>query len=160
MPVALLFNDSPAENKDLSELSVAIDPVDLESTGTWVLEIGPSEDAVTGTASVGLAPPDVHASVAIGGSVDVDLARPRQRAVVTFAGQVRQRVVVHVTWHDAAPLSASVELLGPDGVTVVGTFGAPGSSKPLTLPADGTYTLRATIDGDGTGAATVAVAAG
>jgi hypothetical protein len=55
-----------------------------------------------------------------------------------------------------------LDSVASDGTTVLTSWGADatGESKPITLPVDGTYTIDAALDGDGTGAATVAVAAG
>ena len=57
------------------------------------------------------------------------------------------------------PLSTSLELIAPDGVTALASWNAAatGVSPPVTLGFNGDYTIVATIDGDGTGAATVSV---
>jgi len=158
IPVAVLFDNSAAASTILTDLNVAIDPVELDSKGTWVLQIGPVAAAASGTAEIGLAPADATATVQIGSTVDVSLTANRQRAVITFNGVSGQRVATSWTWKTTSSLYMSADVLGPDGASVA-QWGGPGSSKPFTLPTTGTYTIIATIDGDGTGAATVGVTA-
>jgi serine/threonine protein kinase len=160
VPVALLFNNSPIESKDISGINATIDPVTLDTRGIWTVQIGPADTAIDATIAIGLAPPDLSFDATIGKPVAITLIRPHQRAFVHFAGKRGQRLAADWLWHGTDPLSTSLDLLAPDGSILTSwNAEAHGTSTPVTLTADGAYSVRAIIDGDGIGAATVTIAA-
>jgi len=158
VPVALTFNGSPAESKDIVDTGVDIGPVALDDTGTWVLQIGPASAAVDGSVDIGLAPPDLKLDAKIGTAVEVDITRSRQRALVSFAGRAGTKVNARWTWTGTDPRSTSLALLAPNG-SALATWNAEadGTSKVVTLPTDGTYVVGLSIDSDGTGAGSVII---
>jgi serine/threonine protein kinase len=161
VPVALLFDDSPIESKDVVGINTTIDPVALNTDGIWMLQLGPADHAIDGTIAIGLAPPDVVVEATIGTPIPVTLTRPHQRAVVHVTVTRGQRLTADWAWRGTDPLSTSLEVLAPDGSVLTSwNAGAEGGSPPVTPSVDGVGSVVAIIDGDGIGAATVVITAG
>ena len=160
VPVAILFDGSPAEASTLNGRRVELDPVVLDESGQWTFEIGPSPTAFAGIAHLGLAPPDATAEVAVGEHVDVALTSPRQRAMISVDVAEAGSLTVDWVWDGPDPQSASLSLQAPDG-DILTSWGAlaSGKSDPTAVAVPGTYRVVATLDGDGTGSATVSVEA-
>ena len=161
VPVAVLFDDSPIESKDIVGINTTIDPVALNTEGIWMVQLGPTAQALEGTVTIGLAPPDVVVDAAIGTPVTLMLARSHQRAFVHVAVKRGVRLTANWTWQGADPLSTSLEVLAPDGSVLTSwNAGAEGRSAPVTASVDGVCSVVAVIDGDGIGSGTVVITTG
>ena len=161
VPIAVLFNDSPIESKDIVGINITIDPVALNTEGIWMVQLGPTDQAIEGTITIGLAPPDVVLDATIGTPVTVTLTRPHQRAFVHFAAARGQRLTAGWTWQGADPLSTSLEVFAADGSVITSwNADAEGRSAPVVAAVDGVCSVVAIIDGDGVGTASVMINSG
>ena len=98
---------------------------------------------------------DVVKQLAAGSPADIVFGAAHQRAELTFVGKADERISVRWHWRGPDRVSTTARILAPDG-TVLDEWNATsaGESDALTLPADGTYTVESSVDGDGTGAGT------
>lgn len=138
-----------------------VDAVALPA-GTYTLVVDP-EAELTGTAAVRMyTVTDVKRAMTIGGPAQtVTTTVPGQNALVTFAGTAQRRVSATIT--GVSYPTAGVSLFAPNGTGLAGTLvgsnnTSPVTLGPITLPADGTYTLPIDPWFAATGHLTVALA--
>jgi RHS repeat-associated protein len=135
-----------------------IDTQTLSDPGTYSLKVDPQVDAA-GQVTVTLydVPPDVTGTITIGGPpVNVTIAVPGQNGTLTFTGNQNQQVTVNIT--NSTTGTVQVTMLSTDGFTQLGSVsvpGATGSLGPITLPANGTYTIVVDPVGTATGTVTL-----
>jgi hypothetical protein len=118
-----------------------VEPKELPQDGVYTVLVDPSA-AATGSVTLTLydVPPDVQATLAIGGSATLAVTVPGQNALATFdvsAGQARTLRLSSVTIS-----LATVRVTGPDGATVVSTsVGTSGKTLTFTPAVAGVHTL-------------------
>ncbi len=119
--------------------SAALDLPVLPTTGSYTIFIDPN--AVTGSMTVTVSE-EVAGSITIGGAaVPVSIARPGQRARLTFSGTAGQRLDLGLT--GTTITSGTTSILNPDGSTLAsvafGTSNAAVDTPPL--PVTGSYAV-------------------
>ena len=136
-----------------------IEPVDLPVTGTYTLIVD-LNGAFTGQVNANLYDVvDITGTItADGPPVNLNIATPGQRALLTFSGTNGQNVRADVSHQMSQACGVVVPLiLKPDGTQLIsggGCFGI-ASVGPVTLPVTGTYTLVIDPTGASNGTATV-----
>jgi hypothetical protein len=124
-----------------------VDTKGLPVSGTYTLVLDPQGmDTGSATATLYDVPPDVAASLTVGGSpVNVWLGTPGQNATLTFAGTVGQRVTVrasNVTIGTSTCCTFVLSIKRPDGVIIGSTlFGTNGGALTATLSVAGSYSI-------------------
>jgi hypothetical protein len=131
-------------------------PVTLPQSGTYTVHIDP-QGAGTGHVSLDpeIVPGDpVYPILANGAVVSGSNGGAGQNALFTFTGSTNQKISLVVA--NSTMGSANVSILKPDGTTLVSAFSiASGSGyvDTTTLPANGTYTIKADPSGTTVGSA-------
>jgi YD repeat-containing protein len=114
----------------------------LVAAGTYAIAVAP-RPGFTGSATLTLSQEVTGSLTVDGAAVPVSLARPGQRARLTFAGTAGQRVSVHLA--GISITSGTVSVLNPDGTSLgsgVGFgVGADATLDAPPLPATGTYSV-------------------
>jgi YD repeat-containing protein len=136
-----------------------LEPVTLPVTGTYSVVIDPGWTN-TGAADVSLYEVvDVTGPITANGSaVPVSLTTPGQRALLTFSGVTGQRVSASAAMTNGGfGCLWYLTILKPDGTTLAYNYGCFGGTTidPVTLPADGTYTIVVDPSSTNTGAANI-----
>jgi hypothetical protein len=134
--------------------------VTLPATGVYAIGVLPTTSQ-TGSITAGVYSTTTAPSVTVGGSpVTLNETVAERLLQATFTGHSGERVMVQLTGDALEPTSDSV--LAPDGSQVSSQWGwsAAGSglvTGPMTLPADGTYTIDIQPTTTQTGSVSVAV---
>ena len=131
-------------------------PVTLPQNGTYTVHIDP-QGSGTGHMSLDpeLVPGDpVYPILANGVVVGGTNGGAGQNALFTFTGSTNQKISLVVS--NSTMGSANVSILKPDGSTLVSSFSISSGSgyvDTTTLPANGTYTIKADPSGTNVGSA-------
>jgi hypothetical protein len=131
-------------------------PVTLPQNGTYIVHIDP-QGSGTGHMSLDpeLVPGDpVYPIVANGVVVSGTNVGAGQNTLLTFTGSTNQKISLVVS--NSTMGSANVSILKPDGSTLVSNFSIAsggGYVDTTTLPANGTYTIKADPSGTNVGSA-------
>lgn len=116
--------------------SLLLGPVTLPATGTYTLVISPE---VTGSVTVLVSVFNtLTGSLTAGTPSNVQINVPGQTAQLSFTGGAGQWASVQLSGANI-PGSALLSIVNPDGTTLTSSSGA--FLGPVTLPANGTYTL-------------------
>lgn len=144
-------------------LNCFIEPVTLPDDGDYHLVLDPVRDDV-GSAEVRIHDvPEIPAVPTIldGAAHRVTIAKPGQRAALSFTGRAGQRVTLVPSDHTFVNLDARFVFELPNGETITafggldGAGGSGGEYRPVQLPDDGPYLLWIDPDHASTGAVTV-----
>ena len=131
-------------------------PVTLPQNGTYIVHIDP-QGSGTGHMSLDpeLVPGDpVYPILANGVLVSGSNGGAGQNALFTFTGSANQKISLVIS--NSTMGSANVSILKPDGSTLVSNFSISSGSgyvDTTTLPANGTYTIKADPSGTNVGSA-------
>jgi hypothetical protein len=131
-------------------------PVTLPQNGTYIVHIDPQG---SGTGHMSLDPEvvpgdPVYPIVANGVTVGGTNGGAGQNMLLTFTGSAGQKISLVVS--NSTMGSANVSILKPDGSTLVSNFSigsGGGYVDTTTLPANGTYTIKADPSGTNVGSA-------
>jgi len=126
----------------------------LPLTGTYTIQVHPLSPN-TGSVTLILSE-DLTGSIAINGSVTVDIPSIAQRAWITFTGTAGQRLGLGIT--NVTYASGDVHILKPDGTTLLGTTTFTASGRDVNvpkLPTTGTYTIQVNPQYPNTGSVTL-----
>jgi YD repeat-containing protein len=135
-----------------------LDSQTLPTTGTYTVKVDP-QGATTGSVTVLLNSfADVTGTITPGTPVTATTTTPGQNALYTFTGTSGQQLSVNLTGSTYTGCNAViVSILKADG-TSLGSTGLCNTSSGLlntvTLPADGTYTVKIDPQGTTTGSIT------
>jgi YD repeat-containing protein len=135
-----------------------LDSQTLPATGTYTVKVDP-QGTTTGSVTVLLNSfADVTGTITLGTPVTATTTVPGQNALYTFTGTSGQQVSVNLTGSTYTGCNAVVvSILKSDG-TSLGSTGlcntTSGLLNTVTLPADGTYTLKIDPQGTTTGSIT------
>jgi YD repeat-containing protein len=138
-----------------------MDSQTLPTTGTYTVKVDP-QGVTTGSVTVLLNSfADVTGTITVGTAITATTTVPGQNALYTFTGTSAQQVSVSLTGSTYTGCNAVVvSILKSDG-TSVGSTGLCNTSTGLlntvTLPADGTYTLKIDPQGTTTGSITAQI---
>lgn len=138
--------------------NVFLDTQTLPVSGTYTIIANPAGSA-TGNWTLTLynVAADIAGTITPGGApVAITITTPGQNARLTFSGTTGQKVSLNFT---AVTISVFyVSINNPDGTTLLSPTGVSTSGKliePLTLPANGTYTILEDPTGSYIGGATL-----
>jgi len=144
-----------AEERYSERENAFFETVKFPTTGTYTLVVNPEGAATGATTLKAYLAPDVTGPItpsAEGESKTITLGAPGQKARYTFTGTTGERVSLVLS--NCTINSAIIKILNSEGV-LVGTeesFGESGGMlEPVTLPANGTYTILIYARGADTG---------
>jgi YD repeat-containing protein len=134
-------------------------PATLATTGTYTLLVAHnSSTTMSETLQLYTVPPDVSGTLSIDGPpVTLTVTTPGQNGSLTFAGTSGQNVSFNLTNGSFPPNECQMQILNPDG-TVLFNTGCTGTSAAGifgVLSQSGTYTIKITTSGGGTGSFTL-----
>ena len=138
--VKILKPDGTTFTTTYASSGVVLDLPDLPVTGTYTIWVDPAQ-AATGSLTLTLSE-EITGTITIdGASVTLNLARPGQRARLTFSGTAGQRLGLGLTSHTI--FTSTTTILKPDGSGLgsVGLGPFDGVLIPSPLPATGTYSI-------------------
>jgi len=162
-PVTMRFRlgDRVLTDVRVTSTTAFIDPIRLDATGTWTVEIDAPRADVGGLALRLRAVTDIVRSIVVdGASQSFTLTQSGQRALIVFPRSAGRRVRVRVA--DANPTQMTLRVLGPDGAVVQTCTLASSNISPrfcevLNPPTTGNYTVVIDPLGIALGAATIGV---
>ena len=157
----LRLGDRVLAEKSVTSSTAMIDPVRLDASGTWTVEIDAPRADVGGLAVRVRAVTDIVRAIAVdGASQSFTLTQPGQRALLTFSRTSGRRFRVRVT--DPTLAALTLRVLGPDGSVVqtcaLGTGTVPTRFCSEVFPSSsGNYTIVFDPPGQTLGSLTIAV---
>ena len=127
-------------------------PIALPSAGTYTVVINPVGTVTT--LEVFLFDPPTPAPISPGNPVGVTIDTPGKNALLSFSGTAGQYATVQLS-NSSFFADIPITILGPNGSTLVSTFSA--YLNPISLPANGNYTIIVAPTGGTTGSVTASL---
>jgi hypothetical protein len=154
-------------NTSLGTSGGFIEPFAIPADGTYTVKVDPRQwNAGTATVTLYDVAADQAGAITAGTPLTVTFAAgsPGQNATETFSGTAGQKVSLNLTnvTIGTNPISGTkVSIVKPDATALVAATDVGTSGKfiePVTLPVNGTYTIKVDPQGANTGAVTLGLA--